>query len=162
MSDIEIKKESSNDNYSECELEYLDEDSETIECNSMSETEQAQENNTDNSKSTESKKLRARTTPAQFQKLIAFMRCNADFNTGKQLGTSDLVRRDNAWNVLTAALNDIGPPIRTSAQWRRAWTVFKSNKRRRQAAIEANGDSHGRTKRMRIDHFTLSGMLPSS
>lgn len=150
ISNTGIKQEPVNDINNKEYDEYLDDDSET---------ERTEENRTKNSKST--KKPRAKTTRAQFQKLIAFMRCHSDFNKGKPPNkeTAETLRIDDAWNILIAELNAIGPPIRTSPEWRRAWTNFKSNKRRRQAANEANGEPSEGVKRMRFETCTLSGNL---
>lgn len=125
--------------------EYLNEDSET---------EQTQENSTTTSTSSGSITRRTKTNPAQFQKLIAYMRYNGDFNRdSRRPDPTTPFRIDDQWDGITAELNAIGPPFRTNAQWRRAWTVYKSNKRRRKPK-EAVGDEN---KWKRIKTYTLSG-----
>lgn len=128
--------------------EYLIEDSET---------DQTHESSSTTNKSTESKKRRTKTNPAQFQKLIAYMRCNAaDFNRdNRRLDQATPFRIDDIWESITTELNAIGPPFRTNAQWRRAWTVYKSNKRRRKPGNKEMDD--GENKRMRFESRLLSG-----
>lgn len=87
------------------------------------------------------------------------MRCHSDFHKGKRPDSAETLRIDDAWNILTAELNALGPPIRTSPEWRRAWTDYKSNKRRREAAMEVNREPSEGVKRTRLETWTLSGNL---
>lgn len=119
------------------EVEYLDDDSET---------EQMLENRTNcSSNLAESKKLRTRTTPAQFTKMLEFIGSHSD---GANTMNGARADADDAWNILTNELNDIGPPYRTKAGWRRAWSVFKYNQQRRKLAASA---VNGGVKRMRLE-----------
>lgn len=45
-------------------------------------------------------------------------------------GTTGRSSLDKMWEDLTVELNNMGPPIRTSAQWRRVWSVYKYNQKR--------------------------------
>lgn len=40
---------------------------------------------------------------------------------------------DNLWDKLAEELNKIGPPNRTSMEWRRVWSVYKYNKKRKRS-----------------------------
>lgn len=60
----------------------------------------------------------------------------ADFMNNKdtQPDTEEAIR------IMTDALNMIGPPTRTSAQWRRTWSILKYNnkKRKRHGVVDAS------------------------
>lgn len=46
---------------------------------------------------------------------------------------------DKLWEKLAVDLNQIGPPKRTSMEWRRAWSLYKyNNKRKRSEHRESN------------------------
>ncbi|XP_037048872.1 uncharacterized protein LOC119083287 isoform X2 [Bradysia coprophila] len=129
----EIKQEPKNNydnDHSEFDEEYLDEDSETEYTQEASQTHTRESNSC-------GKNRQARTSPAQIQKLADFMN-----NKGKQPDS------DEALRILTDELNAIGPPIRTTAQWRRTWSIMKyNNKRKRRAVLDESETS----KRLRLD-----------
>lgn len=52
---------------------------------------------------------------------------------------------DELWQKLTVELNEIGPPIRTTLQWRRVWSVYKYNTKRAES-IARGTLSQTRTK----------------
>lgn len=71
-------------------------------------------------------KRSSKTTPLQYQKLQEFMQTHMDFTRGKADDSQIL-----AWEELSAELNQIGPPFHSSIDWRRVWTDFKSNQKRK-------------------------------
>lgn len=130
----------SNDQF-EYDVTYLDEDSDT---------EQTQEPQSDTShQSTGSK----RGTRAQIQLLSDYMQKHTDLSK-----CHDIVAKNEAWNSLSVQLNEIGPPIRTADQWRRAWTCIKSQ-RKRQAEMHTSDVK--KQKRNDWSASSSSGILPS-
>ncbi|KAG4066868.1 hypothetical protein HA402_012935 [Bradysia odoriphaga] len=111
----EIKQEPTNNDVDNAKFdeEYLDEDSETEYIQEISQTNNSETN-------IFGKNRQARTSPAQIQKLADFMN-----NKDKQTVS------DEALRILTDELNAIGPPIRTTAQWRRTWSIMKYNSKRK-------------------------------
>lgn len=57
-----------------------------------------------------------RTTKEQFKKLISYMETHDDFDKGKAR-----IAQQVAWDSFVIELNDIGPPYRTSEDWRIVW-----------------------------------------
>lgn len=98
------------------------------------------------------KKLKrsSKTTPLQYQKLKEFMQTHMDFTRGKADDSQTL-----AWEDLSAELNRIGPPFHSSIDWRRVWTDFKSNQKKK--GHEAMTESHiqNKTAGIRVVLFNL-------
>lgn len=74
-----------------------------------------------------------RRTDLQLQKLKSFMTKNPDFTQGKPDERLLL-----AWDNLTAQLNSIGPPIHSSIAWRKIWSDYKANQKRKRSPGEIN------------------------
>lgn len=80
---------------------------------------------------------RKRTTPEQFDKLISFMQTHPDFTKGTSKADEE---QEIAWNVFTDELNEIGPPVHSSKEWRTVWSQYKANKKRKRT-VESNAQS---------------------
>ncbi len=131
----EPTENSDNSEYDPFEVEYLDDDSE------LEHIHEGHANSNQNA--TGCKKLRTRSTPAQCEKMLVFMRSYSETLNG--------IRRDDVsdvWKALTVELNELGPPHRTTAEWRRAWTVFKYNKNQQKRKVPVCVD--GTMKRIRF------------
>lgn len=104
----------------------------------------------DEKESVETVQSNVKTSKEQFAKIIAFAEGekNSDLEfvsfimnlveyneegVGKQVF-------DKMWAQLSDELNQIGPPYRSTSEWRRIWTVNKYNKRKRSedASVEPN------------------------
>lgn len=48
------------------------------------------------------------------------------------------------WDQLAEELNEMGPPTRTSCEWRRVWSVFKYNRKRKRTVEVNDGGSYSR------------------
>lgn len=92
------------------------------------------------------------------------MNCHPDFGKGKRKETIENLRLDEEWKMLTDELNAIGPPSRSSFDWRKVWTDFKANKKRRSATNKTMAPetvSEG-IKRKRFGNWSLTGNLKTS
>lgn len=85
------------------------------------------------------------------------MQCHPDFGKGKRRESIDQLRFDEEWRCLTEDLNAIGPPIRTSMEWRKVWTDFKANKRRKLATSKTNARVGEGSKRKRNTNWAVTG-----
>lgn len=93
------------------------------------------ESDDDEHDSTEKRKRSSKTTPLQYQKLCMFMQENPDFTKGKADANQLLV-----WEELCVELNALGPPNRSNIGWRRVWTYFKANQKRKTPTAIVNDD----------------------
>ncbi|KAJ6639304.1 hypothetical protein Bhyg_12048 [Pseudolycoriella hygida] len=51
------------------------------------------------------------------------------------------VSMDTVWNELTMKLNEIGPPVRSAKEWRKVWSNYKyQNKKRHISTRFKDGD----------------------
>ncbi|XP_037041744.1 putative leucine-rich repeat-containing protein DDB_G0290503 [Bradysia coprophila] len=66
----------------------------------------------------------SKTTPQQIQTITE----SFEEICGKKLSKQDL---NLFWDKLTTELNNVGPPFRTSDEWRRVWIMHKANKKRK-------------------------------
>lgn len=81
---------------------------------------------TDDNDSRKKIKRSSKTTPLQYQRMQEFMLTHIDFTKGKA-DDSQL----HAWDELSGQLNKIGPPFHSNVDWRRVWTDFKANQKKK-------------------------------
>lgn len=77
-------------------------------------------------------KRQQRTKKEQFDMLIDFFRIN-----NESLMDSETFHK--SWGELVVALNGIGPPHHTVMEWRRVWSDFKYNKKRKRSDVDFEG-----------------------
>lgn len=103
-------------------MEYLDEDNEAEYMQETSQGHNSESNNSgENRRVMPANVKQARTSIAQMQMLSEYM--------NKKIKDKDKYS-DEGMRILTEELNKIGPPVRTSMQWRRTWSTLKYNKKR--------------------------------
>lgn len=76
------------------------------------------------------------------------METHMDFTRGKADDSQTI-----AWEELSAELNQIGPPFHSSIDWRRVWTDFKSNQKRK--GHEVISHIQNKTAGIRVALFNL-------
>lgn len=79
------------------------------------------------SETVQKRKRSSKTTEAQMDKILAFMQSHPDFTKGRSI-ENEMLTKD--WDRLTEDLNNMGPPIHTSNEWRKVWSDSKGNKKR--------------------------------
>ncbi|XP_073849065.1 uncharacterized protein [Musca autumnalis] len=80
----------------------------------------------ENCDETYKKKCNKRTTNAQFQKLVDLMELYPQLATGRPVFGSNKLQVDKQWDDVAVSLNAMGPPERTSSEWRKTWADLKS------------------------------------
>ncbi|XP_065368782.1 uncharacterized protein LOC135961216 [Calliphora vicina] len=65
------------------------------------------------------------TTAAQFELLVSEMEKHPEVARGMPNFGSSKASVENVWEATSKLLNAIGPPIRTSAKWRKVWTDYR-------------------------------------
>lgn len=93
-------------------------------------------NESDNDEESESRLTEGRhkknVTPAQVKKLISAMDGRPDrISKGKMKSDAQTKELLVEWEQRSEKLNKMGPSYHESAKWRRIWTKFKSNRKRR-------------------------------
>lgn len=77
-----------------------------------------------------------RTTETQFTMLISFMQDGRDFVRGSLSNTAENLKFLKEWSLLVDQLNANGPPIRSTTDWRKVWSEYKSRKKSTERGYE--------------------------
>ncbi|XP_059225757.1 uncharacterized protein LOC131997904 [Stomoxys calcitrans] len=89
------------------------------------------------------KKIVKKSTPQQLQELVKAMMEDSDLAKGIPVFGGSKYTVDEKWKTITTKLNMHGPPMRTTAEWRKTWADLKSRTKKKlmdnKKSLEATG-----------------------
>ncbi|XP_059221587.1 spore coat protein SP96-like [Stomoxys calcitrans] len=89
------------------------------------------------------KKIVKKSTPQQLQELVKAMMEDSDLAKGIPVFGGSKYAVDEKWKTITTKLNMHGPPMRTTAEWRKTWADLKSRTKKKlmdnKKSLEATG-----------------------